>query len=189
MSPRVPTAFRPLETTSSVFDVPSTVRRAATAVPSHYSSNELFAQERLMRLSRLEKRWCASQGSGGCLRSDCAAPVPRRSYAPSSYSSSSGSLTRPSSSDMLPASPVDDNDACKELRGIFGYSDHSLPLSSSMRSPSSSSSHSSSHRMSSLSVDGDFGFFPLEEIIVRPGSPISRSGNPMPLDAGFGATY
>ncbi|KAJ1731643.1 hypothetical protein H4S06_006923 [Coemansia sp. BCRC 34490] len=189
MSPRVPTAFRPLETTSSVFDVPSTMRRAATAVPSHYSSNEFFAQERLMRLSRLEKRWCASQGFGGSLRSDCAAPVPRRCYAPSSCSSS-GSLSRPSSSDMVPASPVDENDACKELRGIFGYSDHSLPLTSTMRSPSSSSSSASSaHRMSSLSVDGDFGFFPLEEIIVRPGSPISRSGNPMPLDAGFGANF
>ncbi|KAJ2538350.1 hypothetical protein EV175_006488 [Coemansia sp. RSA 1933] len=188
MSPRVPTAFRPLETTSSVFDASSTMRRAATAVPSHYSSNEFFAQERLQRLSRLEKRWCASQGSsGGCMRSDCAAPVPRRSYAPSSYSSVS--LSCPSSSDMLPASPVDDNDACKELRGIFGYSDQSLPLQSNMRSPSSSSSHSSNHRMSSLSVDGDFGFFPLEEIIVRPGSPISRSGNPMPLDAGFGTAY
>ncbi|KAJ2855121.1 hypothetical protein GGI22_004253 [Coemansia erecta] len=186
MSPRVPTAFRPLETTASVFDAPSTTRRAATAAPSHYySSNEFFAQERLMRLSRLEKRWCASQGAGGCMRSDCAAPVPRRSFAPSSYSSTSHS----SSSDMLPASPIDENDACKELRGIFGYSDQSLPLSSSMRSPSSNSSHSSNNRMSSLSVDGDYGFFPLEEIIVRPGSPISRSGNPMPLDAGFGAAY
>ncbi|KAI9502314.1 hypothetical protein GGI25_006135 [Coemansia spiralis] len=169
MSARVPTAFRPLETASFDYE-PMAVRRAATALPSHKS--DPHAQERLLLLSRLEQRWCASQGPTGCLRSDCAAPVPRRMYS-SSSSSSLGSRQSPELHMM-------ESDACMELRGIFGYSSDQLPLTG-MRSPSSASS--------SFSASDDCGFFPLEEIVVRADSPISRSGNPMPLDAGFGATF
>ncbi|KAJ2809331.1 hypothetical protein H4R20_000234 [Coemansia guatemalensis] len=178
MSTRVRTAFRPLETTAS-FDAKESVelRRAATSVPSmYYGSNDACAPERLQLLSRLEQRWCSFQPLKTCSkRSDCVAPVPRRQY---SYSSSD---SRPTSSGSL----VEDDLACMELRGIFGHGD----AAAASASRSSSASSSSTFTGPGVSMDHEMGLFPLEEIIVRAPSPISRSGNPMPLDAGFGAAF
>ncbi|KAJ1731691.1 hypothetical protein LPJ61_002409 [Coemansia biformis] len=177
MSSRVRTAFRPLEMSSS-FDscdgMP--MRRAATSVPSlsHHHSDS-YGPERFELLSRLEQRWCVSLPSSksGAFSSCCVAPVPRRNYSPSN----SGS--RPTSASSL----VDDDLACLELRGILGHAD------SGAASPSRSSSASSSTCTSApfMAMDHELVLHPLEEIVVRSGSPILRSGNPMPLDAGFGA--
>ncbi|KAJ2821345.1 hypothetical protein IWW50_004674 [Coemansia erecta] len=176
MSPRVRTAFRPLETTSS-FESHEGVglRRAATSVPSlsSYSGSpsDPYAQERLQLLSRLEQRWCPSQASVTLTqRGNCFAPVPRRNHLSSSPSS------RPTSSSSL----VEDDLASVELRGILGSFD-------SAPSPNSRSSSASS--MSFMPIDHEMDLFPLEEIVVRKASPITRSGNPMPLNASFGSEF
>ncbi|KAJ1951454.1 hypothetical protein FBU59_000144 [Linderina macrospora] len=158
MSPRVPTAFRPLETTAS-FESP---RRATTTVPSFYGDYSCDFSV----LSRLEERWCPSRPATCRPRSDCVAPVPRRGFAPCRPSSSSSS------------SLVDDDAACMELRSIFGHADIEP-----------SSSRSSSLYAPSVEGQSDPGFFPLEEIVVRSCSPISRSSNPMPMNEGFGASF
>ncbi|KAI8321941.1 hypothetical protein GQ54DRAFT_311377 [Martensiomyces pterosporus] len=175
MSARVPTAFRPLETTRSFESSP---RRATTTVPSLYGDS--YDHERLQLLSRLEQRWCPSRPATCRPRSDCVAPVPRRCFVPCG-----GSSSRPASSSSVASSPVDDDAACMELRGIFGHAD-TVPSASRSSSATSSMYASSS---ADETAGSDYGFFPLEEIIVRSCSPISRSGNPMPLDAGFGASY
>ncbi|KAJ2156951.1 hypothetical protein GGF46_004845 [Coemansia sp. RSA 552] len=180
MSPRVRTAFRPLETTAS-FEAHESVslRRAATSVPSFsYYGGDGCAPERLQLLSRLEQRWCPSRPSSTCnQRAACAAPVPLRQYAPSASGSS-----RPSSSSSL---VEEESLACMELRGILGYLDENVPASSR-----SSSASSSTHSAQLMPLpDHEVGLFPLEEIVVGPCSPITRSANPMPLDAGFGAAF
>ncbi|KAJ1672186.1 hypothetical protein GGF44_002995 [Coemansia sp. RSA 1694] len=165
MSPRVPTAFRPLETTFS-FDSEPILRRATTSVPS--MSYE--APERLELLSRLEQRWCPSRPAtcGPARSSSCVAPVPRRSFG-----------SRPASSSSVSLSSFDEDAACLELRGIFGHGEE-------VGSSRSSSATLSPYGRRSVSP-GDGGFFPLEEIVVNSHSPISRASNPMPLDLGFGA--
>ncbi|KAJ2779310.1 hypothetical protein H4R18_004081 [Coemansia javaensis] len=184
MSPRVRTAFRPLELSQSPFEAADAValRRAATSAPSaahYYAAGDLYyAPERLELLSRLEQRWCAPQQSLSKSSSHCAAgcvaPVPRRHYSQSSTSS------RPSSSGSF----VSDDAASLELRGILGHADG--PAASPSRSSSASSATYTAPYSSLASADHDT-FHPLEEIVVRSGSPIPRPGNPMPLDVGFGA--
>ncbi|KAJ2763570.1 hypothetical protein IWQ56_004812 [Coemansia nantahalensis] len=178
MPPRVRTAFRPLEMTSPFDSIDAmALRRAATSVPalSHHSVDP-YAPERLQLLSRLEQRWCTSlpsSKSGAC--GDCFAPVPRRTYSPSNAGS------RPTSSSSLVEPLVENDPASLELRGILGLAD------SGVASPSRSSSASSASSWNlSTSPFHETMIHPLEEIVVRSGSPILRSGNPMPLDAGFG---
>lgn len=210
MSPRVPTAFRPLESEHGI-------RRAATSVPSFLSSyDDPYATERLELLSRLEQRWCPARpftcsesisktentasshyGSDGY-----AAPVPRRSFVLNGNGSSSTLVSPTGSVRQSMSSPVDEDAACLELRGIFGHCSSgdsvNRPLSRSSSATLSQNggimaavtTGQSGARSSVSSMDHhDMGFFPLEEIVVSSGSPISRSGNPMPLDAGFGAVY
>ncbi|KAJ1763780.1 hypothetical protein GGH19_003401 [Coemansia sp. RSA 1807] len=167
---RVRTAFRPLETTSSFESVG--LRRAATSVPSMASySHDSYAHERMQLLSRLEQRWSPSgQSASRGQRSSCVAPVPRKNYAANS--------SRPSSSGSL----VEDEMACVELRGIFG----SFDATPSLGSRSSSASSDSTGPL--MAID-EMELFPLEEIIVPRASPIPRSGNPMPLNASFGAAF
>ncbi|KAJ2847717.1 hypothetical protein IWW36_003713 [Coemansia brasiliensis] len=171
MSSRVRTAFRPLE--KNVSQESTGIRRAATSVPSlSYVGGTDYAQERLELLSRLEQRWCSSKPFDCCPGSSCVAPVPRRTY-------SSSSNSRPSSSGSL----VEDDLACMELRGILGNIE-------GVASPGSrSSSASSASTGPFLAMDQEMDLFPLEEIVVPGPSPITRSGNPMPLDAGFGAAF
>ncbi|KAJ2863358.1 hypothetical protein GGH94_003674 [Coemansia aciculifera] len=175
MSPRVPTAFRPLET-SFLFDEEPIMRRAATSVPlsMSYDGSDPYAPERLQLLSRLEQRWCPSRPAtcGPPRSSTCVAPVPRRSFG-----------SRPSSSSSVSLSSFDEDAACLELRGIFG---HGEEVSSSR---SSSATLSPYGRRSVTPTSADGGFFPLEEIVVNSHSPISRASNPMPLDLGFGSAY
>ncbi|KAJ1999152.1 hypothetical protein GGI04_004696 [Coemansia thaxteri] len=143
------------------------------------SNSDLYGQERLQLLSRLEQRWCPSRpatcgpGSG----STCVAPVPRRSY-----TAGGGHSSRPASSSSS-SSPFDEGAAWLELRGIFGHGEE-VTLS---RSSSATLSPYGRRSVSASSVDHEMVFFPLEEIVVSSQSPISRSGNPMPLDLGFGA--
>ncbi|KAJ2824026.1 hypothetical protein FBU31_004101 [Coemansia sp. 'formosensis'] len=173
MSPRVPTAFRPLETSFSYDDEEPIMRRAATSVPCE-SGGYPYAPERLELLSRLEQRWCPSRPAtcGPARSKTCVAPVPRRSFG-----------SRPSSSSSVSLSSFDEDAACLELRGIFGLGeDVSL-------SRSSSATLSPYGRRSATPTSADGGFFPLEEIVVNSHSPISRASNPMPLDLGFGSVY
>ncbi|KAJ2451867.1 hypothetical protein EV183_003329 [Coemansia sp. RSA 2336] len=135
--------------------------RRATSVP-----HGAYEQERLELLSRLEQRWSSSKPFAGCPGNSCVAPVPRRTY------------SRPSSS----SSQVEDM-ACMELRGILG----SMEGATSPGSRSSSASSASTGPF--LAMEQEMDLFPLEEIVVPGPSPITRSGNPMPLDAGFGAAF
>ncbi|KAJ1966215.1 hypothetical protein GGI12_000237 [Dipsacomyces acuminosporus] len=180
MSPRVPTAFRPLETTNAaVVDSP---RRATTTVPQSYGDS--YDIERLQLLSRLEQRWCPSRPATCRPRSDCVAPVPRRCFV---ACNGQGGGRPTSSTSLVSSSPVDEDAACMELRGIFGHAD--FAPSASRSSSATSSVYAASTASDDAANSSDYGLFPLEEIIVRSCSPISRSGNPMPLDAGFGTTY
>ncbi|KAJ1893459.1 hypothetical protein LPJ66_005746 [Kickxella alabastrina] len=193
MSARVPTAFRPLETNKSfgVFEAP-VPRRTATAAPSsiYYGTGssidtDSYAQERMQLLSRLEQRWYPVRPStcNPCSSSDCAQPIPRRSY-PSSFSGmNSAGTSRPSSSSSQVDLFAAEDAACMELRGIFGNSEFTGSASRS------SSANSSIMDVSSRSFDSDMGLFPLEEIIVCPQTPPMRSHNPVPLNTGFGRGY
>ncbi|KAJ1725763.1 hypothetical protein LPJ53_000024 [Coemansia erecta] len=180
MSPRVPTAFRPLETTSS-FESP-VPRRTATVQPSSSASSflcsdfssESYAQERLQLLSRLEQRWYPARPNSCNPRSDCVAPVPRKSFT----SSSSFGSRPPSSSGTF----VDDDAACLELRGIFSCDKLTTPSSRS-------SSASSTASTFAMSYESDSGLFPLEEIVIPPQTPPMRSMNTMPLNSGFGRAF
>ncbi|KAJ1812063.1 hypothetical protein LPJ56_004043 [Coemansia sp. RSA 2599] len=178
MSSRVPTAFRPLETTSSFAAVEAPVpRRTATALPASYHSDsfyDAYAQERLQLLSRLEQRWYPVRASSCSPRSDCVAPVPRRSYAPSFTSSRPSSSSSSFSSAALEPLVAEDA-ACMELRGILCFDKH-LPATS--RASSASSSHYGEHDSNGLQQ--------LEEIVIYSNTPPARSNNPMPMDSGFG---
>ncbi|KAJ2355324.1 hypothetical protein H4S01_006926, partial [Coemansia sp. RSA 2610] len=152
--------FRPLETMGF-----EGLRRAATSAPAF---GEAYAEERLQLLSRLEQRWSGGRPESGGARSTCVAPVPRRNY--------SAGASRPSSSGSL----VDDDLASLELRGIFSVDGAASPASRSSSATSACSAPPADH---------DLDLFPLEEIVVPTLSPITRSANPMPLDAGFGAPF
>ncbi|KAJ1642828.1 hypothetical protein LPJ64_005351 [Coemansia asiatica] len=183
MSSRVPTAFRPLETTSSFAAVEAPVpRRTATTLPASYdsdSSYDSYAQERLQLLSRLEQRWYPVRASSCSPRSsDCVAPVPRRSYAPS-FSSSRPSSSSSSGAALEPL--VAEDAACMELRGILCLDKH--PHATSRASSASSSfcgSQPGDHNLNGLQQ--------LEEIVIYANSPPARSNNPMPMDSGFGSS-
>ncbi|KAJ2726427.1 hypothetical protein GGI07_000565 [Coemansia sp. Benny D115] len=166
MSPRVPTAFRPLETTSSMglFEAP-VPRRTATAAPV-----DRYAQERLQLLSRLEQRWYPARPSSCAPRSNCVAPVPTKSFVGS----------RPMSASSSQSDVSEDDAACLELRGILGYVG---------QGPASSRSSSATSSFYAESVDSDMGLFPLEEIVVCPHTPPMRSHNPVPLNSSFGGIY
>ncbi|KAJ1879412.1 hypothetical protein LPJ57_002850 [Coemansia sp. RSA 486] len=182
MSTRVPTAFRPLETTSSFAAVEVPVpRRTATALPassSYYNDSfyDSYAQERMQLLSRLEQRWYPVRASSCSPRSDCVAPVPRRGFAPSFNAS------RPSSSSSSAALEplVAEDAACMELRGILCLDRHLQPTSRA-------SSASSSFYGSQPSEHELFGVQQLEEIVIFANTPPARSNNPMPMDSGFGS--